>query len=331
MPSQTETQLLNEALFEQLGTPGMEKTAIDAVNDYTRTKMREDGFYRRILPPLQISNDELDRQVNTDKPAKVVDKEPDSPAAISIPFATLPINVYIRGPRYVVMFDRIVTPRFTKDVDELRTWVMDIRQVLSDNAIKDMLAEEDSKFIQAVNAVMIGPDVPVPYNNNVVQWETIEGGITRETLCDMLKIMPRGPSHLETHTCLCNNVTVKEIMKFGRDEMGGDFAQDIIKTVGRRPTSSTALDHHDQAGSGRTTRSSCSPTRSSSGSRTSWRIQQCTYGGRLICSSSLPIRRWAGASDMRAGWLGLTSPSETTCVDSRSAFISFALAIVRYT
>lgn len=229
MPSQTETQLLNEALFEQLGTPGMEKTAIDAVNDYTRTKMREDGFYRRILPPLQISNDELDRQVNTDKPAKVVDKEPDSPAAISIPFATLPINVYIRGPRYVVMFDRIVTPRFTKDVDELRTWVMDIRQVLSDNAIKDMLAEEDSKFIQAVNAVMIGPDVPVPYNNNVVQWETIEGGITRETLCDMLKIMPRGPSHLETHTCLCNNVTVKEIMKFGRDEMGGDFAQDIIK------------------------------------------------------------------------------------------------------
>lgn len=229
MPSQTETQLLNEALFEQLGTPGMEKTAIDAVNDYTRTKMREDGFYRRILPPLQISNDELDRQVNTDKPAKVVDKEPDSPAAISIPFATLPINVYIRGPRYVVMFDRIVTPRFTKDVDELRTWVMDIRQVLSDNAIKDMLAEEDSKFIQAVNAVMIGPDVPVPYNNNVVQWETIEGGITRETLCDMLKIMPKGPSHLETHTCLCNNVTVKEIMKFGRDEMGGDFAQDIIK------------------------------------------------------------------------------------------------------
>ena len=229
MPSQTETQLLNEALFEQLGTPGMEKTAIDAVNDYTRTKMREDGFYRRILPPLQISNDELDRQVNTDKPSKVVDKEPDSPAAISIPFATLPINVYIRGPRYVVMFDRIVTPRFTKDVDELRTWVMDIRQVLSDNAIKDMLAEEDSKFIQAVNAVMIGPDVPVPYNNNVVQWETIEGGITRETLCDMLKIMPRGPSHLETHTCLCNNVTVKEIMKFGRDEMGGDFAQDIIK------------------------------------------------------------------------------------------------------
>lgn len=229
MSSQTETQLLNETLFEQLQTPGMEKQAIDAVNDFTRTKMREDGFFRRILPPLTIGNDELDRQVDTDKPVKVVDKEPDSPAAISIPFATLPTNVYIRGPRYRVMFDRIVTPRFVKDVDELRTWVMDIRQVLSDNSIKDMLAEEDSKFISAVNTVMIGPDTPVPYNGNVIQWKTIDGGITRETLQDARKIMPSGPSHLEAHTALINNVTIKEVEKFGRDEMGGDFSQDVIK------------------------------------------------------------------------------------------------------
>lgn len=229
MASQTETQLLNEALFEQLDTPGMTKQAIDAVNDFTRTKMREDGFYRRILPPLEISNDELDRAVETDKPIKIVDKEPDSPAAVSIPFATLPTNIYIRGPRYRVTFDRIVTPRFVKDVDELRTWVMDIRQVLSDNAIKDMLAEEDAKFIAAVNAAMIGPDVPVPYNGNTIQWETIPGGITRETVNDARKIMPRGPSHLEVHTALINNVTIKEVEKWGRDEMGGDLAQDIVK------------------------------------------------------------------------------------------------------
>ena len=229
MATQEETRLLNETIFEQLSTPGMEKQAIDAINDFTRTKMREDGFYRRIMPPLQISNDELDRQVDTDKPVKVVDKEPDSPAAITIPFATLPLNTYIRGPRYRVMFDRIVTPRFVKDVDELRTWVMDIRQVLSDNAIKDMLAEEDSKFITAVNATMIGPDVPVPYNDGQVQWETIAGGITRETLLDSFKIMPKGPSHLEVHTVLINNVTIKEVMKFGRDEMGGDFSQDIMR------------------------------------------------------------------------------------------------------
>lgn len=228
MPTKTETQMANEAIFESLATPGHEKVAIDAINDFTRTRMREDGFYRKIMPPLQISNDELDRQVDTDKPVKVIDKEPDSPAAISIPFATLPTNLYIRGPRYRVMFDRIVTPRFTKDTDELRTWVMDIRQVLSDNAIKDMLAEEDSKFLSAVNSALMGQNISLPWSGRA-QWEAIPGGITRDTLLDSLKIMPRTDAHLEVNTVLCNNVTIKEVQKFGRDEMGGDFSQDVLK------------------------------------------------------------------------------------------------------
>jgi len=228
MPTQQEIQLLNETLFEQLDTPGMQKQAIDAVNDFTRTKMREDGFYRRIMPPLTITNDELDRQVDTDKPVKVVDKEPDSPAAVSLPFATLPINFYIRGPRYRVMFDRIVSPRAVKDVDELRTYVIDIRQVLSDNMIKDMLAEEDSKFINAMDAAVGTVDVVNPLSQ-VVQNATISGGITRETIVDSLKIMPQTPSRFEVETCLVNNITIKELLKFGRDEMGGDFSQEIIK------------------------------------------------------------------------------------------------------
>jgi hypothetical protein len=223
----------NETLFQYLGTPGMEKRGIDAVNDFTRLKVREDGFYRRIIPPLQLDNSELDRQVDTDKPVKVVDKEPDSPAAISIPFANLPINVYILGSRYRVLFDRIVTPRFTKDVDELRTWVMDIRQVMSDNAIKDMLAEEDSKFLTAVNTALVAPDTLIPATGSV-QWQTLSGGITRDTWEESLKIMPRAGAsvngtHLEVHTALLNNVTIREFMKWGRDEMGGDFSQDLVK------------------------------------------------------------------------------------------------------
>jgi hypothetical protein len=229
VPTKTEAQLINETLFEQLNTPGLEKQAADAVNDFTRTRMREDGFYRRVMPQLTISNDELDRQVDTDKPVKIIDKEPDSPAAVSIPFATLPTNLYIRGPRYRVSFDRIVTPRFTKDVDELRTWVMDIRQILSDNAIKDMLAEEDSKFISAVNSALLGADTAVPWSGQA-QWETISGGITRETLLDAFKIMPRTDAHLEVATVLVNNVTIKEVQKFGRDEMGGDFSQEVLRS-----------------------------------------------------------------------------------------------------
>jgi hypothetical protein len=225
----TEVQQLNAAIFESLAQgSGREKYAADAITDFTRTRMREDGFFRKILPPLQVSNDDMSRQVDTDMPVVVVDKEPDSPAAISVPFATLPTSLYIRGPRYRVMFARILTPRFTKDVDELRTWTMDIRQVLSDNAIKDMLAEEDSKFLGAVNTALVAPNTAVPWSG-IPQWVTLQGGIVRDTWQDARKVMPRTNAHLEAKTALVNNVTIKEFEKWTRDEMGGDFSQDVLK------------------------------------------------------------------------------------------------------
>ena len=176
-------RVLNEAVINQLTSdnPQIVKEAQDAINDYTRMQMREDGFTRRVIPPVTITNDELDRQVDTDKPVKVIDKEPDSPAAVSVPFATLPLNRYIRGPRYRVMFDRILTPKFVKDVDELRTYDMDIRQILSDNSIKDMLAEEDGKFILTLNTLLGAKGSIIP-ETGVAQYVGIAGGVTRDTL-----------------------------------------------------------------------------------------------------------------------------------------------------
>lgn len=209
-------------------SPEMVKKAADTVSEFTRVRMREDGFWRKILPPLTITNDDLDRQVDTDLPVRVVDKEPNSPAAISVPFGTLPINEYIRGPRYRVMFDRIMTPRFTKDVDELRTYDMDIRQVLSDNAIKDMLAEEDGKAILTVNTVLLGQNVVIPLTG-VAQWVSISGGITRETWAEAMKTLPRTPMHLVASTVLINNVSIYDVCKWGRDEIGGDLAEEILQ------------------------------------------------------------------------------------------------------
>lgn len=225
-----EAKVWNQTWFDKISSRDavLEKQAVDAVQDFTRTKMREDGFYRRIIPMLPVGNDQLTRTVDDENPVVIVDREPDSPAAITVPFGMLPENLYITGERYKVQFARILTPRFTKDVDQLRTWVMDIRQVLSDNAIKDMLAEEDSKFLFSVNSAMIGPGLTVP-TSGVVQWEQIPGGISRDSLHDAFKIMPNTPSNLEVHTVLINNLTIKDIQKFGRDEMGGDLSQDIMK------------------------------------------------------------------------------------------------------
>lgn len=221
--------LVNKTVLDMLATPGQEKRAQDAINDYTRMKIREDGIWRRILPPVQITHDELDRQVDTDKPVKVVDREPDSPAAISVPFATLPMNRYIRGNRYRVMFDRILTPKFTKDVSELYTYHMDIRQILSDNSIKDALAEEDRKALAVVNVAVGTANVAVA-DTGTPQYVTISGGVTRDTIAEAFKVLPRSNKHLNVATVLVNNVTVWDVCKQGRDEVGGDLSENMYRT-----------------------------------------------------------------------------------------------------
>jgi hypothetical protein len=87
-------------------------------------------------------------------------REPDPPAAISIPVGTLPTG-YIRGPRYRVQFDRIVTPRFTQDVNELRTFSMDIRQTLADAAAQELMEEADRQTMAALTTLghIATPDV----------------------------------------------------------------------------------------------------------------------------------------------------------------------------
>lgn len=227
--TQEETRELNVAFFEQLrsGDRNQEKKAIDAVNDFTRTKMREQGFARRILPPIPVGPSDLTRRMETDKPVMIVDKEPDSPAAITVGFGTLPDGYWIKGDRYMVGFGRLFTPRFQKDTSELMTWVMDIRQVLSDNALKDLLAEEDSKFIGMMNTAMISQGTTVP-TSGVAQWQRFPGGIARDSLFDSKKIIKNTPYNLVPHTALTNHVTIEDVCKFGRNEQGGDTAEEIM-------------------------------------------------------------------------------------------------------
>jgi hypothetical protein len=230
--SNINTRVLNDAVLNQLTSSDdrMEKSAKAAITDYTRTKMREDGFARRILPPETVTDADLDRQVDTAKPVIIIDREPDSPAAQSVPFATLPNNRYIQGDRYRVMFDRIETPRYTSDINALRTYDMDIRKILADNSIKDMLAEEDGKFISVCDQIAGTVDVANADSGGVHYKKIVDatGPITRESLAASMKTMPRLKGRLTPEKTLVNNITIWDIVAFGRDELGGDLAQDLL-------------------------------------------------------------------------------------------------------
>jgi hypothetical protein len=244
-PTPAEVKALNQAFFDRIDG-GEIKIAADASSEYTRMFMREESVTDKVLPGQLIGNDMLDRQVDTDKPVRIEDREPTSPAAVSVPFGQLPFARYITAPRYRVLFARIHSTRHTKDVDELRTYNMDVRQVLSDNSIKDMAAEKDGKFFGVCDILVgtlgyatiaadetgAGTSLGAPTNLNSGKFRNYilqdANGITRETLVEMLKAQPAQSSRIETQTVVCNNLTIKDILKFGRDEMGGDFSEEVL-------------------------------------------------------------------------------------------------------
>jgi hypothetical protein len=229
MATKSAAQVVNATLLEQLASADMRKQAEDNINSYTRSIMREDGAYRKILPMQELADDELDVQLGTDLPVKIIFKEPLTTGALTIPFAGSPRAFIIRGPNYPVYFTQITGPKHMKHVDELRVYPFDIRQVLTDHSIRDIMEEEDRRwFSDTVDTAMIGADQTSPYTNNV-QWRTLRGGWTRENVVEAMKTLPRGDANLKPDKVVINSVTVYDFQKWGRDEMGGDMSQDLLK------------------------------------------------------------------------------------------------------
>ena len=209
-----------------------------AASDYIRMKLREEGFMRKILPAQTITGDDLTKQVVTDKPSKVIELEPDSPGAVSIPFGEFPEATYIHGRRWLVTFSRIATPMFNKDVAELHDYDLDIRQVISDNSLKDLQAEEDGKFIQACNNVLDHDSTIAGGSSwsdlglggsSVKAWNNAaDNTLSRENLITAKKAMTYASTRLVPEMCLCNSRTAMHFEGWNRDHVGGDASQDIM-------------------------------------------------------------------------------------------------------
>ncbi len=151
---QTETkevsaQLINSNFVRKL-EEGRVKEAQDEGSAFIRMKVRQESFFREIINPILLGDDELDRDENTDQPKKIVEKEPDSVATF-VTFQGTGPRTWFRGPRYAVKFGKTESQRFTKNKWELMTYQNDIRKILSDNSVKDMSDQEDIKGITTID------------------------------------------------------------------------------------------------------------------------------------------------------------------------------------
>lgn len=240
MDQNVSVPVMNRAIIESLER-GEVKKAADATTGMTRIQLREGSFAFKVLPPEQATNDMLVPSLVHDKPMIYWELEPDSPGAKWVPFQTVPKGEYIWGSRYVVPLARVVTPKYEKDLDELRTYKTDLRKVLTDNSIKDGLAEIDGKFISLCDAIVTDTADTTPNTvqnfTGKYQWQVYAGGLTRENFAEAKKMMLRGSTytgmtdkfHLRNHIALMNEVTAQELLKMRRDHAGGDISETMLQ------------------------------------------------------------------------------------------------------
>jgi len=205
---------------------GQLKNASASSTQVLRRRVRESGFARSILP-FKPAGAAVQRLPDNDMPVIVEDMEPDSPGAKAVPFMGSPDTVFYHGDTFLVMFHKIVSPEFKKNIHQLQTYKHDLKAMVTDNALRDIHTTEDQAFISQVDD-LVGPDgVTGPGASGEPQNFGTNDGIIRS-------MYPLHMSYLEDRELmngvfLMNRKTAKAFLTWNRSEIGGDLAQAIFE------------------------------------------------------------------------------------------------------
>ena len=207
-------QFLNMSFLDKIDQ-GMTKEAGVAMSAFVRQKLREDGFTRRILPPVSVTAAELDRQAS-EEPTIIVEKEPDSVAA-TLPFLGRSEIRYWTTKRYPVTFQKLASQEFKKSKFELATYRTDIRTVLQENSVKDLQEQEDIGFYQNIMTVANA-------NNNVY---TMAGGFTKANLMGGIKNLLN--KRLPVGCILMTQSMYNDLLTFPSTDIGSPAASELFR------------------------------------------------------------------------------------------------------
>lgn len=216
-------------------SPEFKKSAAD-LESYTKYRLRDEGIYEKIQPFEPITNEDLVPQLGERADDLIVYKEmeEDSPGAVVGTLDVLPDAVELHNRRYAIQLQRIISNKFYKNVDKLRSWKTDVRKLAADNQVYDIADQCDrlgfAQALAAASGSYNGTADTVNPRTGATQWETIPDGISRESLVDAQKILMRTPANLSPKISVANTITMMEVIKFDRIEMGGDASQEILQS-----------------------------------------------------------------------------------------------------
>jgi len=210
--TQQQATLLNQRFISMLEA-GQTKQAEDQGTAFIRSIVRQECAARLVIVPQGLTNDELDRDVNSDLPRKIVEKEPDS-SATYVQFDGTPRARWFRGKRYVVYFGKTQSDMFVKSKFKLMTYQNDIRKILADNSVKDLADQEDILFRRTCLTLV---------NRNAAVQRTQMPAFTNAAFVKAFQAMDKRRRPIGK--MLMTNALYREAMNLPATQVGSDIAK----------------------------------------------------------------------------------------------------------
>ena len=225
-PEGTNEAFTNQDFIQSLldSGNGQVKKASAGATGYIRDHLRESAVFPNIIPPVNVSYSDLDRIPGEELGVMIDEYEPSSPASRSVPFGGAADSVQFRGITFVTYFGKEVTPEFTKLIDELAMYTMDLRQVVTDNALKDLDNRQDTIFFASIDA-MVGSHTGTGDSGEQQAFQ-VNGQLSRQSYKDALNNLIR--LDVPNGVWVAAVEFVNEWIGMGRDQWGGDMAQEVF-------------------------------------------------------------------------------------------------------
>lgn len=209
-------------LFLRRLDEGQTEKVAQGVSAFIRTKIKERGIFRRIIPPQYVTTGDpnLQRDLDHDSVYYVAEKEPET-FAISLTFAGEPGAIQPKGKRVRIDFYQHSTPKIEKTEQELLAYSYSLHQWITDNAVKDLEMQEDSLGFGLTLAALKASGQYFDYSAG--------GGVfSKEVLLEAASLIDKSARTGEASIIVVNKATFDVFLKQNATVLGDELAKEVF-------------------------------------------------------------------------------------------------------
>lgn len=207
---------------------GIQKQASADFNDWLVTYQRQDGVFRKYMPPKAVTEADFAEEIEDRDPVIYRSIKPRSAGAISVNFDTGTISTGMYANKYKVYLHRAWTPKYRIDKVYLTAYKNDLLGCFKDLSLQDLLGLEDLEGMSMINAC-VGEKSQINPDNGIKQY--IDGGsvIDVEAITHAVKGLTYSTDLLSPAKALVHRSFWWDMVNaFKADEAGDNLAEKAI-------------------------------------------------------------------------------------------------------